>query len=394
MNVPLASTPRPRTGRSSQTRVLVVDDDRVTRLILEELLSSNGYAVELAADAASGLAAFAEGPFDVVLLDVRLPGTDGIEACVGFRALPGGDRAALMLMSADRDKALRARAVHSGADDFLIRPLDNTETLLRVRSLVRIKRLRDDLDERSALVRAQNSALLRMQEERRHLNAMIVHDLKGPLSVLLSNVRFALDEAGLSTDAREGLEEVVESATAMHRMVLDLLDTDRAEEGQLNPQPSWSSAAEVLNAAERSAVGPSRTQSHRFSVRCDEPSLSVHADQDLVRRVLQNLLDNAFKYAPANSEIELGARRGRDGGVELWVSDCGPGIPAPAKEAVFDRYVRLDRDLKTSEHSSRGLGLAFCRVAVDAMGGTIQVEDNRPTGARFLVRLPPGRADA
>jgi DNA-binding response OmpR family regulator len=189
VSAPLPSTPQPQRARSAQTRVLVVEDDRPTLEVLEALLQTSGYAVHQAADARAAVAAFRAQPFDVVLVDIGLPDQSGLMLAGALRALPQGDRAALVLMSASRDGETRLQAVHSGADDFLPKPLDITEVLLRVRSLVRLKRLRDDLDQRGQVVRAQHAALMRAQEERRHLNAMIVHDLKGPLSVLLANVR-------------------------------------------------------------------------------------------------------------------------------------------------------------------------------------------------------------
>jgi K+-sensing histidine kinase KdpD len=195
------------------------------------------------------------------------------------------------------------------------------------------------------------------------------------------------------SESREILEEVVGSVNLMHRMVLDLLDTDRAADGKLEPRFSWSTAADVLGAAGKLALARARSSGHTLAISVPEGELPVSADQDLLRRVLDNLVDNAFKYTPKGGRIELGAAGEREG-MCFWVGDEGPGIPEAARASIFQPYVRLDRDVQTADHSSRGLGLAFCRVAIEAMGGTIQVEALMPRGARFVVRLPPGKTDA
>lgn len=387
MNAPFAvAEQRKALTSSTQTRVLVADDDPATCMVLEELLADTGCAVTIVGSGKEALARCADEPFDLVLLDIFMPGGDGIETCAGLRALPHGPRLAIVLMSASRDGDTRMRAAYSGADDFLSKPLDVTEAVLRVRSLVRLKRLRDDLDQRNAQLREQAAALIRAQEERRQVNAMIVHDLKGPLSVLLANVRFALSEQGLSADAREGLEEVVESGTEMHRMVLDLLDVDRGEEGKLVAHSTHCPVGELARGLERSAAARTRTSGHTFTLALPDVQATVWADPELLRRVLENLLDNAFKYAPGGTPVSLEVQPGEDA-VRLVVRDQGPGVPLASRERIFDRYVRLERDADDHSHSC-GLGLTFCKLAVRAMGGTIGVEDNSPGGAAFVVKLP------
>jgi len=116
--------------------------------------------------------------------------------------------------------------------------------------------------------------------------------------------------------------------------------------------------------------------------------LAVRVDRALMVRVLENLVENGLKYGPDDGTVELGASRTDDGAVELRVTDRGPGIPQELREKIFDKYAQLERDAAARGRRSRGLGLAFCRLAVEAHGGTLTVEDNDPTGCVFRVHLP------
>ena len=105
----------------------------------------------------------------------------------------------------------------------------------------------------------------------------------------------------------------------------------------------------------------------------------------LLRRVAENLLDNAIRYAPPGSQIEV-VLEPKDGGAGLAVCDRGPGVPERYRDRIFDRFAQLDAD--ASARTSRGLGLAFCRVMADAHGGRIWVEEPDGGGARFRMWLP------
>jgi signal transduction histidine kinase len=111
----------------------------------------------------------------------------------------------------------------------------------------------------------------------------------------------------------------------------------------------------------------------------------VQADGDLLRRVLENLVDNAIRHAPEATQVEVAADRA-DGGVAISVSDDGPGIPAELRERVFDRFVQVGSERLISR-AGRGLGLAFCKLAVEAHGGSICVLERSP-GTSFRILLP------
>src|SRR5262249_44901630 len=162
------------------------------------------------------LALFEKLAPDLVLLDVLMPGLDGFETCRQLRQLKGGSEVAVVFVTALSDFGSHQRAMASGADDFLSKPLNRTELLLRVRSPFGIKRLKDELKTGYELIRSQRDALLVAHRQREDLTAMVVHDLKNPLTSILANAQ-ALVELAESDEVREGAVDIVDSAAAMHR---------------------------------------------------------------------------------------------------------------------------------------------------------------------------------
>jgi signal transduction histidine kinase len=169
------------------------------------------------------------------------------------------------------------------------------------------------------------------------------------------------------------------------RLILNILDINKSEEGALA-----TSAAPVDLAALVSSVVDAielRARAKEISLYSDFGELeAVPADPDLLRRVLDNLIDNAIRYAPKQSRITLSAKV-HDDDVELRIADQGQGVPAELRESIFDRFVQLDNGDRVAPRTGRGLGLTFCRLAVEAHGGRIYVEDGGP-GAVFCIRLP------
>jgi signal transduction histidine kinase len=165
-------------------------------------------------------------------------------------------------------------------------------------------------------------------------------------------------------------------------MITNLLDISKADEGKLSPArvdvDLVGLGAEVVDNLRARAEGAGVTLAAEMT------APNVRADRDLLRRVLENLVDNAIRHAPEGSKIRLeGSRTGHV--TELRVADAGGGIPSDQRERIFERFFQV-RD-ESGTRGNRGLGLAFCKLAVEAHGGAIRIEDANP-GAIFCVTLP------
>lgn len=242
--------------------------------------------------------------------------------------------------------------------------------------------------ERQLELRRVNLELVRLERQKRELTELVVHDLKNPIASILPNARYLTRTTGLSENAKMAAQDITSSTEAMLRLVLNLLDISRAEDAALVPKCTPVVVAELLESVRAGAAARAAEQGGTLALDVAEDAGTVSLDADLIRRVLENLTDNALKYAPRGT-ITLGARADGDS-VLLTVADDGPGIPAAARAAIFEKYTRVEGAPHADR--SRGLGLTFCRLAVEAHGGRIWVDERTPRGSVFSLTVPRARA--
>jgi two-component system, sensor histidine kinase and response regulator len=369
---------------SAQAKILVVDDNAENRALARATLEDEGYDVLLAATGEAGIRLFEEQRPDCLLLDVRMPGTDGFAVCARVRALPGGEHTPVVFLTALRDVETFDRALKAGGDDFLTKPVRPAELVIRVRAALKLRRMSAELAEHYALVRQQRDDLMRLTLQKERLTSFVVHDLKSPVNTLDLYAQLLLEDRTLPERARASVQHIRDEARSLLRLVLNLLDISRSEEGQLAPTLARVDLAALLTEIRDAFL--MRARSAGLGLGVEASASAVSADEDLLRRVLENLVDNAIRHCPEGSAIQLSSLE-RDGAIEIRVADGGPGIEPGAREKVFERFVQLEQEPTLKRRGGRGLGLAFCKLAVEAHGGRIWVEDGRP-GAVFCLRLP------
>jgi two-component system sensor histidine kinase/response regulator len=369
--------------------ILVADDSPQNRLVAEGQLTPCGYRVITAADGTTAIELFRKEAPDLVLLDVLMPGLDGFETCRRIRELPRGQDVPIVFITALGDLETQRVALESGADDFLGKPVQRTELLMRVRSLLRITELQAERRKDAELLRAQRDALLKAKRRNEELAELIVHDLRNPLASILANLQFTLASGQLGGEPAEALKDSVHASEALHRMILNLLDMSRSDDAGLRMQTAHLDLLRIAREVRDQVHHRSQQDGKTVVVATDHQTVGLHGDPVILRRVVENLIDNSIKYTPSGGTITIELSQAADRSALLKVRDQGPGVPEAYRESVFDKYAQLDRDAARRARSSRGLGLAFCRLAVEAHGGRIWIEDNEPRGAVFCISLPP-----
>ncbi|PWH14463.1 MAG: hypothetical protein DDG59_12770 [Anaerolineae bacterium] len=221
---------------------------------------------------------------------------------------------------------------------------------------------------------------------RNDLISMIYHDLRSPLANVVSSLDVLANILSLDDEPalKSLLSIAIRSTERIQRLTNSLLDLRRLEAGQpiSNPQPQsvQDIITDSIDAVQASAISKHQV----IETKVAEPLPPVLVDGEMIRRVLINLLENAIKYTPQGSRIVLGAQPEGEM-VQFWVQDRGPGIPATEQERIFDKFTRLRN--AEGQHGF-GLGLAYCRLAVEAHGGRIWVESQPNQGACFRFTLP------
>lgn len=373
------------TAEARKAKVLVVDDNAANRDLAQAILEDEGYTVVLASGGEQALALFSAEAPDCVLLDIRMPGMDGFAVCARLRELPQGPETPIIFLTAMRDVDTFDRASLVGGDDFLTKPVRAAELLVRVMTALRLRQLDSERRELFGQVRRQRDALTRLQLQKEQLTAFVVHDLKNPVSSMDLHAQLLLRDQTLTPRSRNAATQVQASARQLLRLLLNLLDISKSEEDQLRIKRAPTDLAELA----RDILADMKVQadSAEVTLRMDELGSEAALDRDLIRRALANLVENAIRHAPEGSEVWLRVAVD-ERGVELRVADGGTGVPLAMREAIFERFVQLD--VAASSRSGQGLGLAFCKLAAEAHGGRIWVEDGSP-GAVFCIRIPHDR---
>ncbi len=237
--------------------------------------------------------------------------------------------------------------------------------------------------------RSRRDSAAELREKKRVLAALVVHDLRSPLSAIqgyLSLLREELehDEKPVAIAYIDDAQTLVEKALGL---VATILDVDELEDGILRADRQTTKLRELIDRARAGMRAHFEVRHLVLDLVCD-PSTMISIDRDLMGRVLENLLDNAARYAPRGGRVAVHVKRD-NGTFEIAVGNGGPPVPEAEREKIFGRYFQVEAR-RAAARANRGLGLYFCKLAAEAHGGTIHVEERpeQKLGAVFVVRIP------
>jgi K+-sensing histidine kinase KdpD len=235
-----------------------------------------------------------------------------------------------------------------------------------------------------SLVTSGLSIRVTTEERRSSLLSALSHDLRTPLAAITGAATTLRDESAAidSAQRRELLDTICEEADRLERLVRNLLDMTRLESGALVVRRQWMPLEEIVGAALTRVESQLDGRPVRTDLPADLPLVS--ADGVLLEQVFVNLLENAAKYTPAGSPVEIVARAPNAGAIAIEVADRGPGIPPGDEGRLFDKFFRG----RQAGSSGAGLGLAICRGVIGAHGGTIEAANRPNGGAVFRMTLP------
>jgi two-component system sensor histidine kinase/response regulator len=365
----------------SPATVMVVDDNVTNLQLLEMLLRMRGYQVQSFTNGRAALAAIASAPPDVILLDIAMPEMDGYEVCRRLKAdakLAAIPVIFISALSATRDKV---KAFACGGVDYVTKPFQIEEVHARVETHYKLRQLQIQLERQNCELQDNYNQLRKLEALRDNLTHMVVHDMRSPLAIVQMSVEMLKTRlTNLSEPESKLLEGALRGAQAMNRMTTQLLDVSRLEAGQMPLNKTACDLAAITQAA-LEAISPLLGERH-VVLEAREP-LTVPCDAVLLRRVLDNLLSNALKFTPPGKEITLSIVRESDS-AQLAITDTGPGIPEEFHQKIFEKFCQIAGE---QQSQGTGLGLTFCKLAVEAHGGEIGVESEKGKGSTFWFTL-------
>lgn len=364
------------------TSILIADDDVAIRTMIRQILAHEGYSVAVAPDGSEALKAIRDLKPDLILTDVKMPVMTGYEVCQAVKSDPALKHIPILVLTVLDSNEERVKGLDAGADDFINKPFNQSELLARVRAFLRTKNLHDEL-QRSYI------RLKELEQMRDALTGMIIHDLKSPLNVISGSVQVTMEslvenKSTAPEDIRL-LKNAEASCRHMMNLLNDILDVSRMEQHGLPVKKETASPMRVISEC-MDLLEPLRMKYEvEFKKEFEAGLPDIETDTVIIQRVVTNLITNSLKFTPPDGAITVALKKAGEE-LEISVQDTGIGIPEQYLTRIFEKFFQ-GNELETTR-KGQGVGLAFCKMAVETLGGRIWAESKENEGSRFIIRLP------
>lgn len=373
-------------------RILIVDDEPDIALILKLHLEEAGFSTAWAQDGKKALTMLAAGNYSLVLLDIRMPRLGGVEVLRCIRE--SGSDVAVIMMTAHGNEDLAVECMKSGAIDYFPKPFALDDMLPRVERAIGYRR---------ALIEKKH-----LEREKDDFVSMLSHDLKNPITAVIGSIDIVREGrlGPVNSEQVEYLQSAIDSCNEVVAMIDNLLDIHRFEAGRMHMNIRSCNPADIINTVAGRFAKVAEHEQLRLTVDLAENLPFISVDKNAFVRIIANLLGNAFKFTPEGGEIALSCRRIEGEGIKgvkipdyvsvpngffehgqffiLSIRDTGSGIPGEDLAHIFERFFQSQR----YERGGAGLGLAYCMMAVEKLGGVIWAESELGKGSTFNVLLP------
>jgi len=373
----------------ADARILIADDEPANVRLLERLLNQAGYRnVRATTDSRQVQALYEEFQPDLILLDLMMPHLDGV-AVMEQLPIAEGEYVPVLVLTADVTAQGKERALTAGAKDFLTKPFDRTEVLLRIKNLLDTRFLYRELERQNRsleqIVAERTQRLLQSEKVATmgSLLAGVAHELNNPLAVVVGQavlLREAIKEGPLVSRAAK-IGAAAERCARIVRNFLSLARQRPTERGAVQLNVVIQEALEML-------AYELRTDSLEVTLDLAEGLPPLWADAHQLHQVLVNLVTNAhhaMRRLPPPRRINVTTRLDRaQGRVRLTIADTGPGIPTDIRDKLFEPFFTTK-----PAGEGTGLGLSLCRGIIEDHGGTIAIDTAPGQGATFVIELPP-----
>jgi two-component system, sensor histidine kinase and response regulator len=364
--------------RKDVAGILMVDDNPVNLQVLTSMLKQSGWRPRPVTSGRLGLQAARNEPPDLILLDVNMPEMNGYEVCEALKADARLADIPVIFVSALGETMDKVKGFAVGGVDYVTKPFQLDEVRARVATHLELRRQQREL-------RTNYEKLRESERLRDSLVHMIVHDLRSPLTAISAYLElFAQEATKLGAETQEDIASAMHATRNMVRMINGILDVSKMEAQMMKLDLRECDLVQVVAASMNdleSLVG-----ARRLAFESPAAPALVLADQEIVARIVQNFLANALRFTPSDGEIRVGVVVEEEQ-VRVFVADTGPGIAPDFHHSIFDKFAQVGGPA-SSRNRSTGLGLAFCKMAVDAHGGRIGVDSELGKGSNFWFTLP------
>lgn len=366
-------------------KVLVVDDEPSNLQLLGQILQEQ-YQLSFATDGTKALDVAWKVKPDIILLDIMMPTMDGYETCKLLKENATLQNIPIIFISALDETMDKVKAFELGGVDYVTKPFQFEEVVARVGTHLQLRQQQMEIEAQKHQLQDSYDRLRELEQLRDNLVHMIVHDMRSPLMGINGMLKILKDEMADALDEQQAIDFdwALTSGHVLQEMISSLLDISRMEAGNMPLAKEATDLRTIVKDALTSMVALVKECQVTFE-QAGSP-LSAVCDPEIVRRIIVNLVANAIKFTPPTGEVRIDLST-HSAGVRVSVTDTGPGIPPEYREKIFEKFgmVEIKREGKIP---STGLGLTFCKLAVEAHGGQIGVESEVGKGSTFWFWLP------
>jgi two-component system, sensor histidine kinase and response regulator len=378
-----------RDSMESKGHILVIDDELGMRIGCQRALQSEGYTVETADSGAQGLERLHADSYDLVLLDMMMPGISGLEMLEQIAEIDPALVCVVITGYATVESAVQA--IRKGAYDFIAKPFDSDTLLLTVHQGIE-KHTLSLQAQRLAELEATARELARQKSDLEHLDKIkstftltVAHELRAPVAAIQSYLRLILDGYIAPEDQNKYLERAERRAQAQLELVHDLLDLARLQDPDIRVETETVCMTTVLQEVLDAMAANADEKGLHVTSTVDAESASVEMNARHARQLWTNLISNAIKYTPEGGQVSI-SLTARDGHLTGSVTDTGIGIAKDEIALAFEEFYR-SKAAKAYTQMGTGLGLPIVKRILDSYGGTIDVESELGKGSTFTFQL-------
>ncbi|SHJ32655.1 His Kinase A (phospho-acceptor) domain-containing protein [Clostridium amylolyticum] len=382
-------------------RILIVDNELPSRKVVENHLLADGYSLTSVSSGKEAMEIISnEDALDLVILNLFIPDMIGYELCSNIRNKKSlYDLPILMLTSSTKTDSLLL-SFESGANDYLIKPVDKVELLSRVKTLIKLKHyVKESLElhnqisyttKKVADLTDDINKVRELDKLKTEFFSNISHELKTPLNVIWTSVQLlkSFDYEGYqnSVSIPRYLNIMNQNCLRLIRLINNIIDITKIDGNYLQVEMSNNDIIFTIEEISLSVVNYAESLGLNliFDTEIEEKYMAF--DQDKIERIILNLLSNAIKFTPKGGTIEVLVKEIEDN-IRIIVKDSGIGIPEDKLKVIFDRFMQVDKSLSRKTEGS-GIGLSLVKSLVELHGGTVKAESTYGSGSSFIIDLP------
>ena len=362
--------------------ILIIDDEPALLLGLAAKIRRHGYTVVTATDGNDGFQKAKEFLPDLIISDVMMPPPNGFELRKLMNLEPELASIPFIFLTARSSAEDRIGGLRDGADDYIIKPFETEELFARIEAVFRRVQTEQTRGREEMRAIAQQD----MEKLKQAILQNFHHELRTPLTNILLPLELAAKHRFDNPEEQSRFFRIaLSNADRLDSLVTDLILLSNIDQGNLNSIRQTVDVRTNLIVPIQKRLDRYKQKNLNLTLDCPESGTILAPRREFTHAII-HIIDNAFKFSPANGNVHLNVTLGNQGGATLLVQDEGPGIPADLREKVFERFYQISQG-DSREHEGLGVGLTIARAVFLNLGGKVEILDS-PKGCRVRAYLP------